>query len=348
MFLFLPIPRFLKQSVLLALAGVLLAAPATWAQHLLRIGRFPTVTHAPALVAQEQKAFEKALGPDTTVTWTVFTAGPSAVEALFAGAIDLAYMGPNPAVNAYVRSGGAALRIIAGATGGGAAFVVRPSLKDVPAARLKDHRFASVQIGSTQDVALRHYLTTHGLNPAAHVLALRGPDILMAYHSGHIDGAWLVEPWASRLELAEGAAVRFEEAALWPGGAYPTTYLVAATPYLEQHPDVIRQLLAAHVDLLQWMNAHPGDAKALTNRRLAVDTGAPLPAALLDRAWGRLTMGHAPLADTLHENADRAKALNFLGRHPIPITGIFHLQPLNEVLKENGLPAVAGLTRSTP
>lgn len=326
--LFLPLPGWAKSS-----------APSAP----IRIARLATLTHAPALVAQQQRAFEKALGAQ--VEWKVFSGGPAIVEALFARAVDVAYLGPSPAINAWVRSQGKAIHILAGACSGGAAMVVQPHLAHAQKKDLKTKRFASVQTGNTQDVALRLWLKKQGYRPNLMVHTLEGPDLMAAFSTKYLDGAWVVEPWVSRLTQQAGGKVLFEESAHWPGGVYPTTLLAATQDFIRRRPRSTQALVRAHVRTIRWMNTHPQEAQQLTNRQLALDTGKPLALALFNNAWKRLVFTYQPMAAAVRKNADDAGALGFLGRHSYPLKGIFDLRWLNNVLsttnKSRGVGAVS-------
>ncbi|HEU0131370.1 MAG TPA: ABC transporter substrate-binding protein [Mycobacteriales bacterium] len=315
----------------------------------LRLGYFANVTHATALVEVERGTLAERLGP-TRLETQVFNAGPAAVEAIFARAIDAAYLGPNPAINAYVKSKGDAVRIVAGATSGGAQLVVQPSIAD--AAGLRGKTLATPQLGNTQDVALRAWLESQGL----HTDPQQGGDVTIApsenattlqlFKDHKIDGAWVPEPWASRLVLDGGAKVLVDEKDLWPGGKFVTTHLVVATPFLDKHPDVVKRLLQAHVETTAWITAHPTDAKTVVNAALEKLAGKPLAQPVLDRAFANLTVTDDPLAATLAESAAHATNAGLL-KAP-DLAGIYDLRILNQVLSATGRPAVAdaGLGRN--
>lgn len=272
----------------------------------LRLGFFPNLTHAPALVGTGLGLFEKELGGEgTAFRASVFGAGPAAVEALNAGAIDAAYLGPNPAIAAYVSSGGRGLRILAGAAAGGAQLVVRPGI-DSPAA-LAGGTLATPQLGGTQDVALRSWLARGQLSAT-----LRGGDVAIAptanaqslelFRSGQIDGAWLPEPWASRLVVEAGAEVLVDEADLWDGsetgtrGLFPTTVLAVSPEFAARHPDSVEALLRGHLAALDWIHRTDRDTVSATlNDRLAEIAGAKLDARVMGRALDRLHFTADPL-----------------------------------------------------
>ena len=309
----------------------------------LRLGFFANVTHAPALVAVQEGMLAKRLGA-TKLTTQVFNAGPAAVEAIFAGAIDAAYIGPNPAINAFVQSNGEAIRIIAGATSGGAALVVRPDINS--AADLRGRTLATPQLGNTQDVALRAWLADHSMKTSktgrGDVTILAGTDnstTLQLFREGQIDGAWLPEPWVTRLLQEAGARVLVDERTLWPQGRFVTTQLVVATDFLTEHPQTVRALLEAHVDAIQWIRKHPDRAKSDVNARIGELTGAPLPMAVLDGAWQNIEPTVDPVAASLVGSAEHAAAAGLIKKPDL--RGIYDLGPLNAILRARGLPAVS-------
>jgi NitT/TauT family transport system substrate-binding protein len=315
----------------------------------LRLGYFANVTHATALVELERGTLAERLG-NTRLETQVFNAGPAAVEAIFAGAIDAAYLGPNPAINAYVKSKGDAIRIVAGATSGGAQLVVKPSITDV--SQLKGKTLATPQLGNTQDVALRDWLSRTGHYK---IDAQKGGDVTIAptenattlqlFKDGQIDGAWVPEPWASRLVLEGGGKVLVDERDLWPEGNFVTTHLVVATTFLEKHRDVVTQLLQAHVEATDWILANPAEAKSMVNTALERLTTKKLSDAVIDRAFTELTVTYDPIASSLADSAAHAVAAGLL-KAP-DLKGIYDLRLLNEVLTDDGHPAVsdAGLGR---
>ena len=256
----LAVPTFRRALAVLAavpLALVLVACGSSSADDTasggpseLRLGYFANVTHAAALIGAQQGFFADELG-DTTLTTQVFNAGPDEVEALFGNAIDAAYIGPSPTINAYGQSDGDAIRIIAGAASGGAQLVVRDGINS--AADLKGTNLASPQLGNTQDVALRTWLTDQGLKNSVDgggdvtISPTPNSDIPNLFQSGELDGAWVPEPTASLLVLERGGHVLVDEKDLWPGGRFVTTHLIVRTDFLEKYPDTVSALLRAHV-----------------------------------------------------------------------------------------------------
>ena len=309
----------------------------------LRLGYFTNITHAPALVGLEKGIFADKLGPDVTLAPSVFNAGPAAVEAIFSGAIDATYVGPNPAINAFAKSNGQAVRIISGATSGGAFLVVNPSINS--AADLKGKKVATPQLGNTQDVALRSWLKGQGLitdtqgGGDVSVVPQDNAQALEAFKSGAIAGAWEPEPWATRMVQEGKGKVLVDEKALWPGGQFVTTQLMVRTPFLKDHPDVVQHLLEGEVAAIDFMNANPAEAKTLANQALQKATGKALPQAVLDAAWPHMTFTNDPIASSLRKGADNAKAVGLLDAGT-KLDGIYDLTLLNKVLKAAGKPEV--------
>ena len=313
----------------------------------LRLGYFPNITHATAVYGDAAGIFTRELA-GTAVTTQTFNAGPSAVEALFAGALDATYIGPNPTINAFIKSQGDAVRIVAGATSGGASLVVRPGITDIKALRGK--RIASPQTGGTQDIALRSFLRTNGFTVDrtgagdVTVVAQENPVTLTAFKAGDIDGAWVPEPWASRLVLDGGGTVLVNERDLWPGGDFVTTQLVVRTDYLTQHPDTVRKLIAASVESNREINADPARAKTVVNDKLRKLTGKALSPAVLDRAFAQIRSTDDPIASSLRTSAEHAFATGLVKQ--ADLKGIYDLRLLREVLGKNiddaGLGAVSG------
>jgi NitT/TauT family transport system substrate-binding protein len=321
------------------------SAAASGPQGTLKLGYFPNITHATALVGVEDGIFAKALGPNVVFETASFNAGSSAVEALLNGAIDASYIGPNPAINAFAKSSGQAIRIIAGATSGGAFLVVKPGI-DSPK-DLAGKKLATPQLGNTQDVALRTWLLDNGLETDLQgggdvsILPQENAQTLETFLAGEIDGAWVPEPWATRLILEGHGKVLVDERSLWPDGAYTTTLLVVRTDYLVAHPDLIKALLRGHIEANDLVNADPVRAQQLTNQGIQAITSRELRGAVLEAAWKNLEFTLDPVASSLAGSADHASRLGLLD--PVDLTGIFDLGLLNESLRLAGRPEVDGL-----
>jgi len=306
---------------ILALALALGSCGAGNDANVLRVGHFPNVTHAQALVGhaltREGKGwFEERLGKGIRIEWLVFNAGPGAMEALLAGSIDLAYVGPNPALNAHIRTDGDEVRVVAGSARGGAALVVRGDGIRTDG-DFRGKRVATPQFGNTQDVACRAWLLDHGFRVTQTggdvlVVPTENPDQIPLFERGEIDAAWTVEPWVSRLETEAGGRVYLEERDAL------TTVLVASARFLGERRELARRFVAAHVELTAWMAAHPEEAKRRVGEELLAETRRPMPAGLIDRAFSRLVFdAQIPLA-AFEEFQGKAVRTGFLER-PFPL-----------------------------
>ena len=306
------------------------------------IGFFPNITHSQALIGLYRGDFQNAFGPEVRIDAKAFNAGPSVVEALFAGQIDLAYVGPNPAINGYVISKGGALRVVAGVASGGASLVIRNGVEMKSTADLAGKTIATPQLGNTQDIALRGFLASVGLLPTERggnvtVIPMENPTILDAFRQGRIDGAWVPEPWASRLEMEGNGRVFIDERTLWPRGEFTTALVVTSTQFLSKHPDLVRKWLVVHVRITKWELSFPKEAAKLANAEIKALTGKDLPMKTLERAWGRMTPTCDPLISTLQRSADNAFAAGFLKSRP-DLGGLVDVNLLNDVLAEEDLP----------
>ncbi len=312
-----------------------------------RLAYFPNMTHAVALVGVARGTFKAALGPNVNLQTETFNAGPALIEALFANQVDIGFVGPNPAINGYIKSQGTALRIIAGASSGGALFIVRPGANIKSPKDLAGKKFATPQLGGTQDVALRYYLKQNGLQTAdkggsVQIIPTDNSNILTLFKAGQIDGAWVPEPWASRLIVEGNGQVFVDERSLWPDGKFDTTNVIVSKQFLDQHPDLVSKLLQADVDTVEYINSNPESAKSIVNSEIKRITGKALLRSELDLAFMHLTITYDPLASTLVQSADRAYTLGFLGASQPNLSGIYYLGPLNQMLTKKGLAVVAG------
>jgi NitT/TauT family transport system substrate-binding protein len=302
------------------------------------IGYFPNLTHATALVGIQEGLLQKELG-GTKITPSTFNAGPSEIEALNSGSLDIGWIGPSPAINGYTKAAGKNLRIISGSASGGVKLVVNPekikSLKDV-----KGRTIATPQLGNTQDVALLNWISEQGWKVDAQsgkgdVSVVRTDNSITpdAYKSGSIDGAWVPEPTASKL-VAQGAKVLLDEADLWPDKKFVITNIIVRQDFLKKHPDVVEAVLRGSVKTNEWINANPDKAKAAANEALKKLSGKSLPADVIDPAWKSITFLDDPLAATLDTEAQHAVKAGLLDKPDLK--GIYDLAPLNKVLKAEG------------
>jgi NitT/TauT family transport system substrate-binding protein len=330
--------RILKTTALLAVA-VLAAAcgggasaddeggptsPATE----LRLGYFPNITHASAVYGVASGVYQQQLG-STKLSTQTFNAGPAAVEALFAGSIDATYIGPGPSVNAFLRSRGDVV-LVAGATSGGAALVVRPGVTD-----LKGLTIADPQTGGTQDIALRTYLKDKGFEVDQQgagdvtVVAQENAQTLDLFKAGKIDGAWVPEPWASRLVLDGGGTVLLDEKTLWPGGRFVTTNLLVRKEFLRKHPETVKALITAQLEANNKIAADPAAAKTVINDALKELTGKALKQPVIDRAFAQIELTVDPVAGSLKLGAEHAFASGLVKKGDLK--GIYDLSLLEQV-----------------
>jgi len=350
----------------------------------LRLGYFPNLNHAQVIIGLANGHFQKALsdnstssgeegGEDIRIEEYVFSAGPSAIEALYAGQIDVAYVGPNPAINGYLASNGEGIRIISGSASGGAVFVVKNDTGIQSASDLGGKKFASPQLGNTQDVALRKYLIQSGYETVENggnvtVVPVKPSDILTLMLKKEIDGAWVPEPWGARLVKEANGKILVDERDLWPpDGKFVTTNIIARSDYLKNNPETIRKLINAHIDETIWINdtlqnirnddvngasgykenesnadLENGGVEAFIhsfNDGLKRITGNTVPEDELSDALQRLEFTYDPIEQSLFRMADDAYDLGLIGRGNEPdLTNIYDLGLLKQVLKERNLP----------
>jgi NitT/TauT family transport system substrate-binding protein len=341
-------------SIILGIAIIFTLAQQSFSQtedkKILKIGYFPNINHAQAVIGIGNGDFQKVLGTNVELKPFIFNAGPSAIEALFAKQIDASYVGPNPAINGYVISEGKDVRIISGATSGGAVFVVRADTGINSTADFANKKFASPQLGNTQDVALRSYLLENGYKTVenqgnVHVLPAKNSDILTLFLKKDIDGAWVPEPWGERLIKDANGKLFLDERDLWPDGKFVTGLIVVRTDYLQNNPDVIEKLLKANVEETEWINNNKEEAIKAFNTELKKITGQTIPEDILQQSLKRLEFTYDPIQQSLYKSANDAFKLGFLGKSKPDLSNIFDLNILNKVLKEKGL-AIINSTKS--
>jgi NitT/TauT family transport system substrate-binding protein len=283
-----------------------------------RIAFFPNVTHAAALYASSTGMFQKAVGDRTAVEERVFNAGPLEIEALFAGEVDLGYIGPSPALNGFNKSRGEALWIVAGAASGGSGLVVRKGVPIRSIGDLKGRSVAVPQTGGSQDISLRHALSEAGLRGYD-----RGGDVqVMPFHSsdayarmkeGAIDAAWVAEPWLSRMVVELEAELLVDEGDLWPDRRFSTAVVVVRQDFARRHPDLVKRLLEAHREAVRAVRDNPEEALSKISDRIAqASAGKKLPDNVLRPALERTEITDDLLPESILEFADRANALGYL------------------------------------
>ncbi len=340
--------KSLLAAALLVLAAcgssVQSAAPNDNGPLTVRLGYFPNLTHAPALVGVSKGFFAASLGSGVTLETHTFNAGPDAVTAILSDSIDATFVGPNPTTNAFAQSHGQAVRVVAGATSGGALLIVKPTITTVD--QLRHKRIADPQLGGTQDVALRWFLENHGFHADTagggdvSVLPQDNSQTLLAFKQGQIDGAWVPEPWASRLVVEGGGKVLVDERDLWPQRQFVTTNLVVRTDFLHAHPRRVKALLEGLYQTVAFLSANPAQSQTVADDAVAQITGKRLAPGVVSAAWPHMTFTLDPLASTLETSAEHAHALGLL--NTVDLRGLYDLKLLNQVLAEHRQAAVIG------
>ena len=310
----------------------------------LRLGYFPNVTHAPALIGIEGGLFEAKLDKKATLKPQSFNAGPDVVTAIFAGELDASFIGPGPSISAFQKSNGDAIRIVAGAASGGAFLVVKPSI--TKPADLKGKKIASPQLGNTQDIALRTWMKTKGFTTDTS----GGGDVsivpqdnalsLTAFQGGQIDGAWVPEPWATRLVKEAGGKILVDERDLWPAGKFVTTDLIVRKAFLAEHPDVVKQLIEGEIAAIALTKADRTKAEGLVASGIQKATGKAIPAALVTASFDSITFTVDPISSSLLKNAQDSAALGLISsKH---VKGIYDLSILNGIQAAASAPTFTG------
>jgi NitT/TauT family transport system substrate-binding protein len=309
-----------------------------------RLGYFPNLTHSAALVGLARKTYEQDLAPNKLTT-TVFNAGGDLVKVLLGGSVDIGFLGPDPAIYAYVQSKGS-VHVLAGASSGGVLFVVQSDENINSPEDLHGKKIADPQRLNTQDVSLRHYLQQNGLKADdqggdVQVISTSNANTVNLFKLHQIDGAWIPEAWASRLVAEAKGKVLLDERTLWPDGKFVTTNIVVRSEFQKQHPDIVKAFLKAEVDTIQYINKNPADGKKLANEQLAriLPGGKKLDQQVLDSAFDHLSITYDPLAQSLFTVGDHAYSVGYLTQKP-DLNGIYDLAPLNSVLSSQGLSPV--------
>ena len=306
----------------------------------LRLGYFPNVTHGPALIAKDQGIFEEKLGSNVTIEYSTFNSGSEVTTAILAGALDASFVGPNPAVNGYQKSGGK-VHVVSGVATGGAFLVVKPGITS--AADLKGKKVATPSHGNTQDVALRTWLNDNDVNVTKDggdvtILPQENSVTLTSFQENQIDGAWVPEPWATRLVQEGGGEILLDEASLWPDGKYTTTVLVVTSEFLEKNPEVVQNLIAANDAAIQVVTEDPAAAKASISKGIGDVTDKPMPEELITKSFESVKFGLDPVFSSLQKSADDAAALGFIENSDI--ANLWDPTYVNKVLADNDQPAL--------
>jgi len=325
--------------VLLSVLGITLSSDISH-ENKIRIAYFPNIGHAVPIVGIEKGFFEKSIGNQTKIETRVFDSGPQAIEALFANSIDVAYVGPGPAINGFLNSENHNVKILAGAASGGASFIVHPNSEINSVSDFAGKKIAAPQIGNTQDVSLRHYLSENGLKPAEKggsviVYNISNPDIYILFVKGEIDGAWVAEPWATILETELGGKRLFHEEELWPDNEFASVLLIGNVDYIEKNPTIISNFLNSHHDTVIWINQHPIETRNVFNDFLNSHLGQSLSDDVVDIALSNLVITADPLPTSVFSFAERADALGYLGRNGYDLSEIFLFFDTNSIVEES-------------
>jgi NitT/TauT family transport system substrate-binding protein len=320
--------------------GITLDSENETNQDKLRVAFFPNIGHAIPVVGMERGMFESNLGNSTIVETKLFDSGPQVIESLFANSIDIAYVGPGPAINGFLKSENHDVVILSGAASGGASFIVHPNSKINSVDDFAGKRIAAPQIGNSQDVSLRNYLSENGLKPyekggSVVVLNISNPDIYTLFTKGDIDAAWVPEPWATILvQDLEGKRLFYEEE-LWPENKFASVLLIGREKYVSENPGVITKWLESHQQTANWINNNPQETRMIFNEFMQNTMGQTLSDRVVDEALVNLEITTDSVEDSIYTFAKRADSLGYLGRDGFSLDGIFFDIASNESLKED-------------
>ncbi|AJM92051.1 ABC transporter substrate-binding protein [Nitrosopumilus piranensis] len=315
--------------VVLSALGIALNSSDTAHENKIRIAYFPNIGHAIPIVGMEKGFFEEKIGSETKIETKVFDSGPQAIESIFANSIDLAYVGPGPAINGFLNSENNNVKILTGAASGGASFIVHPDSEIITASDFAGKKIAAPQIGNTQDVSLRHYLSENQLKPAEKggsviVYNIPNPDIYTLFVKGDIDGAWVAEPWATILETELNGKRLFYEEELWPNKEFASVLLIGNTDYVKKNKNIIDKFLGAHHDTMIWINDNPKETRIVFNNFLNSYLGQSLSDDVVDIALSNIQITDDPKPDSVVSFAKKADTLGYLGRNGYDLSGIFY------------------------
>ena len=323
----------------LLIVGIIVNSDETTHENKIRVAYFPNINHAVPIIGMEKGTFENQIGNNTVIEPILFDAGPQVIESIFAGSIDIAYVGPGPAINGFLKSEDHNVKILSGAASGGASFIVHPNSKIESVADFEGKRIAAPQIGNTQDISLRTYLSENGLKPAEKggsviVLNISNPDIYTLFAKGDIDAAWVPEPTATILVQQLDGKRLFNEEDLWPENRFASVLLIAREEYVKQNPEVINKWLEAHKQTVNWINSNPEQTRTIFIDFMKKETGKSLPDSLIDESLSNLKITSDPIVSSIHTFAKRADSLGYLGRHGYSLDRIFFDINSNSQLQE--------------
>ena len=324
---------------LISIAVIIESSDETTHENKIRVAYFPNISHAVPIIGMEKGTFQDQIGNNTVIESMLFDAGPQVIESIFAGSIDIAYVGPGPAINGFLKSENHNVKILSGAASGGVSFIVHPDSKINSVADFGGKRIAAPQIGNTQDISLRNYLSENGLKPAEKggsviVLNIPNPDIYTLFAKGDIDAAWVPEPTATILVQQLNGTRLFNEEELWPDNRFASVLLIAREEYVNQNPNVINKWLEAHKQTVDWINSNPEQTRIIFIQFMKKETGKSLSDTLIDESLSNLEITSDPIVSSIHTFAKRADSLGYLGRHGYSLDGIFFDINSNSQLEE--------------
>ena len=326
--------------ILLSVLGISLSSSETTHENKLRIAYFPNIGHAIPVVGIENGLFAEYLGDDVTIETRVFDSGPQAIEALFANSVDVAYVGPGPAINGFLNSENNNIKILAGAASGGASFIVHPDSEINSASDFAGKKIAAPQIGNTQDVSLRHYLSENGLKPAEKggsvvVYNIANPDIYTLFVKGEIDGAWVAEPWATILESELNGERLFHEEELWPNEEFASVLLIGNIDYVDKNKTLLGDFIRAHHETVIWIQTNPKDTRIVFNNFLDSHFGQSLSDNVVDVALSNILITADPKPASVFSFAEKADTLGYLGRNGYDLSELFYSFDTNSIPEDD-------------
>jgi len=305
----------------------------------IRVAFFPSIVHAVPIVGIENQTFANNLGDDMEIEIKVFDSGPQVIESIFSNSVDVAYVGPGPVINGFLKSDGNDLKILAGAANGGASFIIQKDSGLDSIENFSGKRVAAPQISNTQDVSLRHYLAENGLKSAekggdVFVLNISNPDIYTLFAKGDIDGAWVPEPWATMLVEELNGVRLFDENQFWPGNQFSSVLLIGRADYIEKNPDIVKKWINANKKTADWINQNPEDSKTLYNDFMKSHMGKTLPEKIVEESFSYIIITSEPLQNSVYIFAERADSLGYLGRDGYSLDGIFYHENISVTSNE--------------
>jgi len=314
--------------IVIGIASALYESDQNIYENKIRVAFFPNIGHAVPIVGYESGIFSEGLGNKTLIETKIFDSGPQVIESIFARSIDLAYVGPGPAINGFIKSEHEMI-IISGAASGGASFVVHPNSEINSVEDFSGKKIAAPQIGNTQDVSLRNYLLENGLAPAQKggsvvIFNIANPDIYTLFVKGEIDGAWVPEPWATIFVQELGGKRLFYEEDIWPNKEFASVLLIGRTDYIEKHPEIIQKWIESHDKTVNWINTNPNKSEVIFNEFMKKTLGEPLPEAIVSESLSNLEITSDPIPESIAIFAQRADSLGYLGRNGYDLQGIFY------------------------